>query len=318
MPKKWKWYYTASLSVHNSPLYDRILARIWTELPAIAMQLGFGECEIISARGMYTSGRDWVEKWPSVCETIDGGLFFTVDATSHIGKGVHTEVVNILEKGLPVYLVTHDGAVYPISSLAGDAFIDGPDFTYYTYIDIPTLEKGFRDASRLGEVEEPTDLPYKLYIFGVDGTVSTTKSGETFRKTADDWQLLPGRAEKLQQLKRRGARLALASNQGGVAFGHMKQENILRELQTTAKALDVPPGGVYICYTHPKAILSQYRINEDRRRKPGPGMLEEAMSDFEADEDETLYVGDRPEDEEAAKNAGVAFMWAKDFFGDEA
>jgi D-glycero-D-manno-heptose 1,7-bisphosphate phosphatase len=55
---------------------------------------------------------------------------------------------------------------------------------------------------------------------------------------------------------------------------------------------------------------------EDDRRKPGPGMLREAMSDFEADPDETLYVGDRPEDEQAAKNAGVDFVWASEFFGD--
>ena len=28
---------------------------------------------------------------------------------------------------------------------------------------------------------------YKLIIFDVDGTLTTTKSGATFRKTADDW-----------------------------------------------------------------------------------------------------------------------------------
>jgi phosphoglycolate phosphatase-like HAD superfamily hydrolase len=28
-----------------------------------------------------------------------------------------------------------------------------------------------------------------------------------------------------------------------------------------------------------------------------------------------VYVGDRPEDEAAAKNAGVPFQWAAEFFG---
>lgn len=153
----------------------------------------------------------------------------------------------------------------------------------------------------------------KLIIFDVDGTLVETKSKETFRKGADDWRLLPGREEKLKELKGRGVRLAIASNQGGVAFGHMEQEHIMIELHKTAKELGIPPGGVYICYNHPKASIERYRT-EDHRRKPGPGMLIEAMRDFESEADETLFVGDREEDREAAKAAGVAFMWAKDFF----
>lgn len=157
-------------------------------------------------------------------------------------------------------------------------------------------------------------MDYQLYIFDVDGTLITTKSGATFRKTADDWQLLPKRIEKLQALKAEGACLALASNQGGVAFGYMLQGDILRELQATAKALGIPQGGVYICYTHPKASLEEYRMDEDRRRKPGPGMLLEAMSDFKAEPEETLMVGDREEDQRAAQSAGCHFMWAEEFF----
>ncbi len=154
---------------------------------------------------------------------------------------------------------------------------------------------------------------YKLIIFDVDDTVSTTKSGAPFRRTADDWQLLPGRAEKLKQLREQDVRLALASNQGGVAFGYMEQRDIMLEIHKTAKALSVPKGGVYICYNHPSAKIGQYK-HEDHRRKPGPGMLEDAMNDFESAPQETLMVGDRPEDEGAAKNAGCSFMWAKDFF----
>ncbi len=40
------------------------------------------------------------------------------------------------------------------------------------------------------------DKVHKLVIFDVDGTLTTTKSGATFRESADDWQWLPGRLEK--------------------------------------------------------------------------------------------------------------------------
>ncbi len=159
-------------------------------------------------------------------------------------------------------------------------------------------------------------MDYKFIMFDVDGTLVITKSGATFRKSADDWQWLPGRAERLKSLKTQGVRLAVATNQGGVAFGYMQQSDILAELTRMSKEAWISAGGLYICYTHPAAKVEQYRA-EDDRRKPGPGMLLEAMADFEAEPEETLYVGDRPEDEEAARNAGVAFMWANEFFNDE-
>jgi D-glycero-D-manno-heptose 1,7-bisphosphate phosphatase len=152
----------------------------------------------------------------------------------------------------------------------------------------------------------------KLVIFDVDGTLVETKSGETFRKTADDWQWLPGRLAKLQELHQQGKMLALASNQGGVAFGYMHEEAIRWELAKTANevAFGIP---YFICCTHPKAVYTQYQKN-DERRKPGPGMLIEAQEHFKIGPIHTLMVGDRPEDEQAAQNAGVAFMWADDFF----
>ncbi len=49
-------------------------------------------------------------------------------------------------------------------------------------------------------------------------------------------------------------------------------------------------------------------------RKPGQGMLLQAMVDANVSETLTLMVGDRTEDTEAARAAGCTFMWTKDFF----
>lgn len=157
-------------------------------------------------------------------------------------------------------------------------------------------------------------MNYTLIVFDCDGTLVSTKSGETFRKTAADWKWLPGRQGKLIELKRQGVHLACATNQGGVAFGYMQQEDILRELQAMLLEVRMSPAGLYVCYTHPKATIDQFKALVDNRRKPGPGMLLEAMQDFEATFTDTLSVGDRPEDEEAAKNCGVDFQWSQDFF----
>lgn len=150
---------------------------------------------------------------------------------------------------------------------------------------------------------------FLLIIFDVDGTLCKPKSGGKFRRDAADWEWLPGRKELIQELRRRGIRCAIASNQGGVAFGYMPLEAIQAELHRLAKEANIPLGGVYICFNHPKASIEQYRT-DDYRRKPGPGMLIEAMRDFEAEPDQTLYVGDLAEDSQAATAAGCSFLWA--------
>lgn len=154
---------------------------------------------------------------------------------------------------------------------------------------------------------------YKLIIFDADGTLTTTKSGRAFRTSEDDWQWMPGRLAKLAELKAAGTRMAVATNQGGVAFGHLKEKQLLNELTRMMHEGGLPIGGLYTDYTHPYTHIDKYRAKSGRR-KPEPGMLSEAMRDFEAAPGETLFVGDRPEDEEAARAAGCAFAWANDFF----
>src|SRR5260221_14510121 len=70
-------------------------------------------------------------------------------------------------------------------------------------------------------------------------------------------------------------------------------------------------GFTAICFTHPQAKIEEYRKDSDRR-KPGSGMLSDAMKALNRSKSDTLMVGDRPEDEQAAQNAGVAVMWAEE------
>lgn len=156
---------------------------------------------------------------------------------------------------------------------------------------------------------------YKLYIFDVDGTLVETKTGGPFRQSADDWRFLPGVIEKCKSLTEQGATLGLATNQNGVAFSWSKftEQEIAAELSKTALAI----GAIHIavCYNgSSEKCLPQYFHENDPRRKPNPGMLLEIMEAAQVDRAGTLYIGDRPEDEQAARNAGIAFMWAKDFF----
>jgi len=164
-------------------------------------------------------------------------------------------------------------------------------------------------------------MVYKLVILDVDGTLVTTKSGATFRAAADDWQWLPGRLEKLAELKEQGAKLAIASNQGGVAwgfFGPYPDGEQAMNAQMSILAFQMHADVVQVCYTFPdERVMAAYYNPDDHRRKPNPGMLEFAVNSFEFTPGDVLMVGDRDEDAQAARAAGVEFAWANGFFKED-
>lgn len=155
------------------------------------------------------------------------------------------------------------------------------------------------------------DKRYSLIVFDVDGTLTETKSGATFRKEASDWKWLPGRLERIRELDHQGVKLAVATNQGGVAFGYLDPQDIRAELERMAEQAHIPY--VAMCFSHPKATIEAFR-EDSPRRKPGPGMLLEIIVSSGEAKEATLMVGDRDEDEQAALAAGVDFAWADTFF----
>jgi D-glycero-D-manno-heptose 1,7-bisphosphate phosphatase len=166
-------------------------------------------------------------------------------------------------------------------------------------------------------------MMYKLIIFDVDGTLGDppdidrrpgAKLPARFRKTPDDWQLFSGRKERIAELHAKGIKTALATNEGGVAFGYLDEDEMAMWLLNLYFELGME--GNFVCFNHPHGTLANYR-KEDYDRKPHPGMLFRAMALHFVYPRDTLYVGDRDEDRQAADNAGCDFLWAEDFFEDK-
>lgn len=149
-----------------------------------------------------------------------------------------------------------------------------------------------------------------LYIFDKDGTLCRNKNGKTFINSIDEQELIPGVKEKIDSLRSDGHLIGIASNQGGVAFGHMTYRQASDILEHASQLIGGADWWVF-CPFHPEATEPQFKMNSSDR-KPGPGMLLEIMAVL--DEQEAIFIGDRAEDQEAAKRAGVKFVWASDFF----
>jgi D-glycero-D-manno-heptose 1,7-bisphosphate phosphatase len=196
---------------------------------------------------------------------------------------------------------------------------------------------------------------FKLVALDLDWTIRSTKSGKTFPENAMDWQLMPGRLEKIKALREQGKHIAILTNQGGLlwreATGQSKYptvamlgesfKDIIVQLSTQSPTQQDP---WYISLYDQRAVdiinknagatdeilrslqkelteaLQQFNVwvgIDPRWRKPEPGMLIVACNAASVPPEDTLFVGDRPEDQQAAEAAKTPFMWAWQFFGGE-
>jgi D-glycero-D-manno-heptose 1,7-bisphosphate phosphatase len=169
-----------------------------------------------------------------------------------------------------------------------------------------------------------------LYIFDIDDTLIEGHINPT--RPYDIVTLLPRRFEVLHKLIHEGHSIALCTNQGGVAFGKVSEADFWNKHKRLLELLVLPPDTpTAVCFSDVRSKDSRYNKPEEAaRRKPSGAMLLELIIEHIARKYEqlgsldvaefkdVLYVGDRPEDEEAAKNAVIPFMWTSDFFGDYA
>lgn len=146
----------------------------------------------------------------------------------------------------------------------------------------------------------------KALFLDLDGTVRRTKSGKPAPNKPEDQELLPGRVETLKDFKKQGYKIIAVTNQAGVALGHLSHDDVKACLADLDHKLGYVFDDMLYCASHPKS--------GDERRKPRPGIIHEAAKKHKIDLSQSIMVGDLESDREAAKNAGVAFEWAHNFF----
>jgi len=122
----------------------------------------------------------------------------------------------------------------------------------------------------------------------------------------DQFKLLPGVPEAIRALNELGFKVAVVSNQPGIAKGKMT-ERLFAEIRSKMKK-DLEQGGAhldaeYYCFHHPDALREEYRVNCDCR-KPKPGLFVKASSELGLDPSRSFSVGDSLVDVKAGKAAG--------------
>lgn len=162
-----------------------------------------------------------------------------------------------------------------------------------------------------------------LYLFDLDGTLISSYMDAPGRKY-DNWHVLPGRVERLAELRARGDTIAIVTNQGAVAFGYVDEQHAWFKIHEAARQCGLYPDETrtYACFHDVRGKPPYNDRHQAARRKPSGQMIREAMADHGLSADnpqerlQVLFVGDRGEDQEAARRAGVRFQWTRDFFED--
>lgn len=156
-----------------------------------------------------------------------------------------------------------------------------------------------------------------LYLFDMDGTLIENYMDSPNRdKDYDKVELLPGRRERLHKLWQNGNKLGIVTNQGGVAFGYVTHEQAQSKIERVVAMLGVPMS-LHYCFSDRRGKVPWNSPQDADRRKPSGAMILEAMQRHEISMgQQVIMVGDRPEDCDAAENAGVEFEWADDFFAE--
>jgi len=141
------------------------------------------------------------------------------------------------------------------------------------------------------------------YIFiDRDGVINKDPGGWTEHSYVTEWKdfhFLPGTLEALKILKKKGIKVIVASNQGGVNKGiytkaqlNKVNKQMLKEIRTNGADIEE----VFYC------------IHKDEDncncRKPKPGMLEMAAKKYGIDPKTTYFIGDDKKDVLAAKKIG--------------
>jgi D-glycero-D-manno-heptose 1,7-bisphosphate phosphatase len=104
-----------------------------------------------------------------------------------------------------------------------------------------------------------------------------------------------------------GYRLIVVTNQAGIARGYYSEtdfELLMEYMRGKLHAEGVELDAVYYCPFHPEHGVGKYK-QEHEDRKPGTGMLRRGARELGVELGESILVGDRCSDVDAANAAGL-------------
>jgi D-glycero-D-manno-heptose 1,7-bisphosphate phosphatase len=140
----------------------------------------------------------------------------------------------------------------------------------------------------------------QLIILDRDGVIN--EDSDNYIKSPDEWIPIPGSLAAVARLNSAGYKVAVATNQSGIARGYYDEATLSR-MHDKMHGLLAQVGG------HVDLIRHCPHGPDDGCdcRKPRPGMLRDILEHFSLQPQQALFVGDSLSDGEAARALGIPF-----------
>jgi rfaE bifunctional protein nucleotidyltransferase chain/domain len=224
------------------------------------------------------------------------------------------DAVTALDEDRPLYLLLRwkpdlyvKGGDYDVSKLrSGEAVrayggrveVIRPRFSTST---TAAIERIAALAAHAEPERAPLAAPAGLVLLDRDGTLIRNIP---YLSDPNGVEVLPGVGEGLAELQAAGMRLAVVTNQQGIAFGYGTVQDMIAVNQRLFRELSrygVRLSRVYFC---PHSIPDACGC-----RKPADGMIRRAMRDFGVEPGRTFFIGDTESDMRAGAAAGCVTVY---------
>jgi D-glycero-D-manno-heptose 1,7-bisphosphate phosphatase len=171
---------------------------------------------------------------------------------------------------------------------------------------------GFSTTELVNRIRQPAPTGLRKAAFlDRDGVINKDKA-YVFRW--EDFEFVPGAIEGMRRMQQAGYALVVVSNQSGLARGYYTEDQyqtLTYRLRQELVAQGVTLDGVYHCPHHPEGTVAHLSM-DCNCRKPAPGMILQAVQELKLSLADSLLVGDKPGDIQAARATGVGHVYLVD------
>ncbi|MBR0694890.1 HAD-IIIA family hydrolase [Bradyrhizobium lablabi] len=169
---------------------------------------------------------------------------------------------------------------------------------FFIDIGIPT------DFDR-AQAEMPAALHRPAVFFDRDGVLNVDKN---YVHKIEDFDWIAGAREAIKLCNDRGYLTFVVTNQAGVARGYYGVDAVhqLHDwMSCELAAIGAHIEEFQYCPDHEEGVVEAFRRRSERR-KPAPGMILDCFKGWPVRKEQSLLIGDKPHDLEAAAAAGIA------------
>ena len=222
-----------------------------------------------------------------------GNMAISPSAKYHINRSVDTPMVEL------GYIKVDSKLFFDILSTSDSLQSAFRDFTKQYECSAVVTHNSLSSVSNMARFND-LRRHRKTILLDRDGVLNRKMPHREYLNRFEDYLLIQENIETLSELYSPSTDFIIITNQPGVATGQVEPdflESLHEKIIIDLLVKNISVVGIYVCIHH---------WDENCEcRKPKPGMIHQAISEYNLDHHRVVYVGDEQKDLDAAKNANI-------------